>query len=89
MKPAKQQMTQGPHGDNQPPLSPLQAALSSAATASQAYETYIDNGLICMKHKIRNIEKKKVCISPRLEKWSQRNLLCLFIHSFLPLSIGL
>ncbi|XP_039189168.1 caprin-2 isoform X1 [Crotalus tigris] len=59
MKPDKQQVTQGPPGDNQPPMSPLQAALNSAATASQAYETYIDNGLICLKHKIRNIEKKK------------------------------
>ncbi|XP_033019354.1 caprin-2 isoform X4 [Lacerta agilis] len=68
MKPAKQQVTQGPHGDNQPPLSPLQAALSSAATASQAYETYIDNGLICMKHKIRNIEKKKL----KLEDYRDR-----------------
>eukprot|EP00062_Callorhinchus_milii_P013442 gi/632961521/ref/XP_007896802.1/ PREDICTED: caprin-2 isoform X1 [Callorhinchus milii] len=24
-----------------------------------AYETYIDNGMICLKHKIRNIEKRK------------------------------
>ncbi|XP_061494674.1 caprin-2 isoform X8 [Rhineura floridana] len=68
MKPAKQQVTQGPHGDNQPPMSPLQAALSCAATASQAYETYIDNGLICLKHKIRNIEKKKL----KLEDYKDR-----------------
>ncbi|XP_053114509.1 caprin-2 isoform X4 [Hemicordylus capensis] len=68
MKPAKQQVAQGPHGDNQPPLSPLQATLSSAATASQAYETYIDNGLICLKHKIRNIEKKKL----KLEDYKDR-----------------
>lgn len=61
MKPTKQQVAQGPRGDNQPPLSPLPAALNSATTASQAYETYIENGLICLKHKIRNIEKKKVC----------------------------
>ncbi|XP_070612483.1 caprin-2 isoform X7 [Erythrolamprus reginae] len=68
MKPDKQQVTQGPRGDNQPPLSPLQAALNSAATASQAYETYIDNGLICLKHKIRNIEKKKL----KLEDYRDR-----------------
>lgn len=63
MKPAKQQVTQGSPGDNQSPLSPLQATLHSATTASQAYETYIENGLICLKHKIRNIEKKKVCVA--------------------------
>eukprot|EP00079_Xenopus_tropicalis_P013566 XP_002942296.2 PREDICTED: caprin-2 isoform X2 [Xenopus tropicalis] len=40
-------------------LSPLQSSLLST-TPFQAYETYIDNGLICLKHKIRNIEKKKV-----------------------------
>ncbi|XP_063164241.1 caprin-2 isoform X2 [Candoia aspera] len=68
MKPDKQQVTQGPRGDNQPPVSPLQAALNSAATASQAYETYIDNGLICLKHKIRNIEKKKL----KLEDYRDR-----------------
>lgn len=58
MKAAKQQVN--PSGENQPPSSPLQSALNSAASPSQAYETYIDNGLICLKHKIRNIEKKKV-----------------------------
>ncbi|XP_020644713.3 caprin-2 isoform X3 [Pogona vitticeps] len=68
MKPTKQQVAQGPRGDNQPPLSPLQAALNSATTASQAYETYIENGLICLKHKIRNIEKKKL----KLEDYKDR-----------------
>lgn len=62
MKAAKQQVT--PAGDSQPSASPLQAALNSAASPSQAYETYIDNGLICLKHKIRNIEKKKVTCLP-------------------------
>lgn len=62
MKAAKQQVN--PSGETQPPSSPLQSALNSAASPSQAYETYIDNGLICLKHKIRNIEKKKVtCFS--------------------------
>nr|XP_056701921.1 caprin-2 [Euleptes europaea] len=68
MKPAKQQVTQGSPGDNQSPLSPLQAALHSATSAAQAYETYIDNGLICLKHKIRNIEKKKL----KLEDYKDR-----------------
>ncbi|XP_042325741.1 caprin-2 isoform X3 [Sceloporus undulatus] len=66
MKTAKQQVTQGPRGDNQLPLSSI--ALNSATTASQAYETYIDNGLICLKHKIRNIEKKKL----KLEDYKDR-----------------
>uniref|UniRef100_A0A8V0Y7P6 Caprin family member 2 n=1 Tax=Gallus gallus TaxID=9031 RepID=A0A8V0Y7P6_CHICK len=66
MKAAKQQVT--PAGDSQPSASPLQAALNSAASPSQAYETYIDNGLICLKHKIRNIEKKKL----KLEDYKDR-----------------
>ncbi|XP_050773963.1 caprin-2 isoform X4 [Gopherus flavomarginatus] len=68
MKPAKQQVTPGQPEENQPPLSPLQSSLNSAATPSQAYETYIDNGLICLKHKIRNIEKKKL----KLEDYRDR-----------------
>lgn len=28
--------------------------------AYQGYETYIEDGLICLKHKVRNLEKKKV-----------------------------
>ncbi|XP_074907130.1 caprin-2 isoform X3 [Buteo buteo] len=66
MKAAKQQVN--PSGETQPPSSPLQSALNSAASPSQAYETYIDNGLICLKHKIRNIEKKKL----KLEDYKDR-----------------
>ncbi|KFP47084.1 Caprin-2, partial [Cathartes aura] len=66
MKAAKQQVN--PSGERQPPSSPLQSALNSAASPSQAYETYIDNGLICLKHKIRNIEKKKL----KLEDYKDR-----------------
>ncbi|NXX77942.1 CAPR2 protein, partial [Urocolius indicus] len=66
MKTAKQQVN--PSGESQPPSSPLQSALNSAASPSQAYETYIDNGLICLKHKIRNIEKKKL----KLEDYKDR-----------------
>ncbi|XP_039427279.1 caprin-2 isoform X5 [Corvus cornix cornix] len=66
MKAAKQQVT--PAGESPAPASPLQSALSTAASPSQAYETYIDNGLICLKHKIRNIEKKKL----KLEDYKDR-----------------
>ncbi|NXJ59688.1 CAPR2 protein, partial [Rostratula benghalensis] len=66
MKTAKQQVN--PSGENPPLSSSLQSALNSAASPSQAYETYIDNGLICLKHKIRNIEKKKL----KLEDYKDR-----------------
>ncbi|XP_063110566.1 caprin-2 isoform X3 [Cavia porcellus] len=68
MKSAKPQVNHSQHGESQRALSPLQSALSSAASPSQAYETYIDNGLICLKHKIRNIEKKKL----KLEDYRDR-----------------
>ncbi|XP_019480511.1 PREDICTED: caprin-2 [Hipposideros armiger] len=67
MKSAKPQANHGQHGESQRALSPLPATLSSFAS-SQAYETYIDNGLICLKHKIRNIEKKKL----KLEDYKDR-----------------
>uniref|UniRef100_A0A4X2K7P1 Caprin-2 n=1 Tax=Vombatus ursinus TaxID=29139 RepID=A0A4X2K7P1_VOMUR len=68
MKSAKQQLNHSQCGESQPPLSPLRSALNSVVTSSQAYETYIDNGLICLKHKIRNIEKKKL----KLEDYKDR-----------------
>lgn len=40
-------------------LSTLQLSLE-ASTAYHGYETYIEDGLICLKHKVRNLEKKKV-----------------------------
>ncbi|KAG9470571.1 hypothetical protein GDO78_017359 [Eleutherodactylus coqui] len=48
-------------------LSSLQSSLSTA-TPLQVYETYIENGFISLKHKIRNIEKKKV----KLEDYKER-----------------
>lgn len=30
------------------------------STAYQGYDSYIEDGLICLKHKIRNMEKRKV-----------------------------
>ncbi|XP_043943186.1 caprin-2 [Protopterus annectens] len=49
-------------------FSPQSVHSSTATSLSQAYETYIENGLICLKHKIRNIEKKKV----KLEDYKER-----------------
>lgn len=40
-------------------LGVLQLSLE-ASTAYHGYETYIEDGLICLKHKVRNLEKKKV-----------------------------
>lgn len=40
-------------------LNTLQLNMESS-TAYYGYETYIEDGLICLKHKIRNLEKKKV-----------------------------
>lgn len=40
-------------------LSSLQHSLE-ACTTYHGYETYIEDGLICLKHKVRNLEKKKV-----------------------------
>ncbi|XP_069905707.1 caprin-2 isoform X7 [Oryctolagus cuniculus] len=67
MKAAKPQLNHSPHGEGPRAMSPLQPTVSSASP-SQAYETYIDNGLICLKHKIRNIEKKKL----KLEDYKDR-----------------
>lgn len=41
-------------------LTALQFTLSPTTTSYYGYEKYIEDGLICLKHKIRNIEKKKV-----------------------------
>ncbi|XP_017341550.1 caprin-2 isoform X3 [Ictalurus punctatus] len=38
----------------------LQLALNPSASVYHGYETYIEDGLICLRHKIRNIEKKKL-----------------------------
>ncbi|XP_041111089.1 caprin-2-like isoform X6 [Polyodon spathula] len=57
-----------PKSDAQPSLTSLQLALSASTTTYQGYDTYIEDGLICLKHKIRNIEKKKI----KLEDYRQR-----------------
>uniref|UniRef100_A0A672MXA7 Caprin family member 2 n=1 Tax=Sinocyclocheilus grahami TaxID=75366 RepID=A0A672MXA7_SINGR len=50
-------------------LTALQLAFNpTTATTYYGYEKYIEDGLICLKHKIRNIEKKKL----KLESYSER-----------------
>ncbi|XP_045928200.1 caprin-2 isoform X2 [Micropterus dolomieu] len=48
-------------------LSALQFSLE-ASTAYHGYENYIEDGLICLKHKVRNLEKKKL----KLEDYKNR-----------------
>ncbi|XP_023274488.1 caprin-2-like isoform X2 [Seriola lalandi dorsalis] len=48
-------------------LSALQLSLE-VSTAYHGYETYIEDGLICLKHKVRNLEKKKL----KLEDYKKR-----------------
>ncbi|XP_076577821.1 caprin-2 isoform X2 [Chaetodon auriga] len=48
-------------------LSALQLSLETS-TAYHGYETYIEDGLICLKHKVRNLEKKKL----KLEDYKRR-----------------
>ncbi|XP_030296589.1 caprin-2 isoform X5 [Sparus aurata] len=42
-----------------------------ASTAYHGYETYIEDGLICLKHKIRNLEKKKLKLEDYKKRLSQ------------------
>ncbi|KAK2892771.1 hypothetical protein QQF64_035413 [Cirrhinus molitorella] len=49
-------------------LTALQLALNPASATYYGYEKYIEDGLICLKHKIRNIEKKKL----KLESYNER-----------------
>ncbi|XP_071358258.1 caprin-2 isoform X2 [Trachinotus anak] len=48
-------------------LSALQLSLE-VSTAYHGYDTYIEDGLICLKHKVRNLEKKKL----KLEDYKKR-----------------
>lgn len=64
-------------------LGSLQLSLETS-TAYHGYETYIEDGLICLKHKVRNLEKKKVGAVRRwmpLKSWvgggSRLNFMCL------------
>lgn len=46
-----------PGGLNTPQFS------TEVSTLYHGYETYIEDGLICLKHKVRNLEKKKVSLT--------------------------
>ncbi|XP_069807135.1 caprin-2 [Dendropsophus ebraccatus] len=56
-------------------LCSLQSSLSSSATPLQVYETYLENGFISLKHKIRNIEKKKVKLEDYRDRLSNGEVL--------------
>ncbi|KAM9334840.1 caprin-2 [Symphorus nematophorus] len=60
-------MTGSPKVGSPGGLSALQLSLE-ASTAYHGYETYIEDGLICLKHKVRNLEKKKL----KLEDYKKR-----------------
>lgn len=54
-------------------LSTVQLKLD-VSTAYHGYENYIEDGLICLNHKVRNMEKKKVGrplgrVNDRFESW--------------------
>ncbi|KAL0962625.1 hypothetical protein UPYG_G00342940 [Umbra pygmaea] len=46
----------------------LQLELDACTTTYQGYESYIEDGLVCLKHKVRNLEKKKI----KLEDYMKR-----------------
>ncbi|XP_058481824.1 caprin-2 isoform X1 [Solea solea] len=48
----------------------LQLSLD-VSTAYYGYETYIDDGLICLRHKIRNLEKKKLKLKDYKKRLNQ------------------
>lgn len=39
---------------------PVEQLNLEVSTPYPGYEAYIEDGLICLKHKVRNLEKKKV-----------------------------
>ncbi|KAF6728606.1 Caprin-2 [Oryzias melastigma] len=49
----------------------LQQVSLEVSTAYHGYETYIEDGLICLKHKIRNLEKKKLKLKEYKKRLSQ------------------
>ncbi|KAM9705373.1 caprin-2 isoform 1-T2 [Menidia menidia] len=51
-------------------LNSLQLSLEMS-TVYNGYETYIEDGLICLKHKIRNLEKKKLKLKDYNKRLSQ------------------
>ncbi|KAM4711702.1 caprin-2 isoform 2-T2 [Anableps anableps] len=55
-------------------LNSLQVSLE-VSTAYHGYETYIEDGLICLKHKVRNLEKKKLKLKDYQKRLSQGEVL--------------
>ncbi|XP_061663571.1 caprin-2 isoform X2 [Syngnathoides biaculeatus] len=55
-----------PKGDS--PASPDAPPSFESPTAYYGYEAYVEDGLICLKHKVRNLEKKKL----KLEHYKRR-----------------
>ncbi|XP_067856211.1 caprin-2 isoform X2 [Heptranchias perlo] len=53
---------------------PFSQALAAATSQYQAYETYLENGMICLKHKIRNIEKRKAKLDDYKERLKREEL---------------
>ncbi|XP_062300179.1 caprin-2 [Scomber scombrus] len=63
-------MAGGPKMGSPGGLSALQISLE-VSTAYHGYETYIEDGLICLKHKVRNLEKKKLKLEDYKKKLNQ------------------
>lgn len=59
-------------------LNALQLSLD-VSTAYHGYDTYIEDGLICLKHKVRNLEKKKVGWTGAGVKWEPPRLVICFV----------
>ncbi|KAI4888466.1 hypothetical protein NFI96_015923 [Prochilodus magdalenae] len=49
-----------PKSDSPQAFTALQLVLNPSASIYHGYDTYIENGLICLQHKIRNLEKRKI-----------------------------
>ncbi|XP_015256107.1 PREDICTED: caprin-2-like [Cyprinodon variegatus] len=56
-------VTEEPEGQQEQRVENLEVS-----TTYQGYETYIEDGLICLKHKVRNLEKKKL----KLKEYQKR-----------------
>lgn len=59
---------EGEDKQEDPVGSPCGTSVLEVNTPYNDYENYIENGLICLKHKIRNLEKKKL----KLEDYKRR-----------------
>ncbi|XP_018552711.1 caprin-2 isoform X2 [Lates calcarifer] len=67
-------MTGSPKVGSPGGLNSLQFSLE-VTTAYHGYDTYIEDGLICLKHKIRNLEKKKLKLEDYKKRLNQGHVL--------------